>query len=100
MMHAVAGGVVLVQQMALASNVDSQTLEAMLAPGTDAGAVTVSVRCVGGAGRCRLSGGETPSIAVEVSVVGLSPAQVHAALAAPGRFAARVTYRLVRGEGT
>lgn len=100
MMHAVAGGVVLVQQMALTSNVDSQTLEALLAPGTDAGAVTVSVRCGGGAGRCRLSGGETPRIAVEVSVVGLSPAQVQAALAAPDRFAARVTYRLVRGEGT
>ena len=100
MMHVVAGGVVLVQQMALTSNVDSQTLEAMLAPGTEADAVTLSVRCGGGAGRCRLSGGETPSIAVEVSVAGLSPAQVQAALAAPDRFAARVTYRLVRGEGT
>ena len=98
--RAVAGGVVVVQQMALSSNVDSQTLEAMLSPSGDAGDVTVSVRCGGGMGNCRLSSGETPRIAVEVSVGGLSPAQVQAALAAPDRFAARVTYRLVRGEGT
>ncbi|CAN5906420.1 hypothetical protein BH11GEM1_BH11GEM1_06200 [soil metagenome] len=100
MMREVAGGVVIVQQMALSSNVDSQTLEAVLATGSDFGAATVSVRCGGGSGRCRLSGGETPRIAVEVSVAGLSPSQVQAALAAPDRFAARVTYRLVRGEGT
>lgn len=98
--RAVAGGVVVVQQMALSSNVDSQTLEAMLAPGDEAGDVTVSVRCGGGMGNCRLSGGETPRIAVEVSVAGLTPAQVQAAIAAPDRFAARVSYRLVRGEGT
>ena len=98
--RAVAGGVVVVQQMALSSNVDSQTLEAMLLQGGDAAGVTVSVRCGGGVGNCRLSGGETPRIAVEVSVAGLSAEQVQAALAAPDRFAARVSYRLVRGEGT
>lgn len=100
MVREVAGGVVLVQQMALSSNVDSQTLEAILVTGNDVGAMTVSVRCGGGAGRCRLSGGETTRIAVEVSVAGLSPSQVQAALAAPDRFASRLTYRLVRGEGT
>ena len=100
MVRAVAGGVVLTQHMALSSNVDSQTLEAALTTGTDDTPVTVSVRCGGGAGRCRLSGGDTPRIAIEVIVAGLSQGQVQEALAAPDRFAARVTYRLVRGEGT
>jgi hypothetical protein len=96
----IAGGVLVLQNMTLSSNVDSQSLEADLASPADGGALTVSVRCGGGTSRCRLSSGETLHVAVEVSVGGLSPAQVQAALAAPDRFAARVTYRLVRGEGT
>ena len=63
-------------------------------------AVAVSVRCGGHAGRCRLSGGTTPRIAIEVEVLGLSAQEVKLAVAAPERFAARVSYRLVRGEGT
>lgn len=96
----VAGGVVLVQQMALSSNVDSQTLEATMMGGASTGGVTVSVRCGGGSGNCRLSEGDTPRIAIEVSIAGMAPSQVQAALAAPDRFAARLSYRLVRGEGT
>jgi hypothetical protein len=88
--------------MALESNVDSQTLEADLAPSGESGehGTAVSVRCGGHAGRCRLSGGSTPRIAIEVEVLGMTRTEVANAMAAPERFAARVSYRLVRGEGT
>lgn len=101
--RAVSGGVVVSQTMALTSNVDSQTLEAVLAQPDEAASaedVRVSVACGGSAGRCRLSGGVTPAISIDVKVEGLSSAEVASAIAAPSSFAARVTYRLVRGEGT
>lgn len=101
----VSGGVVVTQQMSLESSVDSQTLEAEFTPAdaealvADSRPVSVFVRCGGHAGRCRLSGGATPRIAIEVEVLGLSQSEVARAVAAPERFATALHYRIVRGEG-